>query len=168
MRTLAAIIFDFDGVLGDCEHGTLLPGAEAFVRDAAAVVPLGIASGAMSHAIEDILDAHGLAGCFTSIIGVDRAVRSKPAPDPFLEALHRIAASGFVVEPSRTVAIDDSVWGLVAARTARLRCVGVARPGRHHSLAPHAELVVDGLERLTLDTLDTLVRGRDPDPTHAR
>jgi beta-phosphoglucomutase-like phosphatase (HAD superfamily) len=114
MRALAAIVFDFDGVLADCQHGTLLPGAEAFARHAAAAMPIAIASGAMSEEVETLLDAAGLRALFTSIIGVDRAPRSKPSPDPFLAALHGLADAGFAVDPARTVAIDDSLWGLVA------------------------------------------------------
>lgn len=159
MRTLSAVIFDFDGVIADCQRSVLLPGAEQFVRAVARVVPIGIASGAHTHEIEALLDEYGLRAEFTAVIGIDQSLRSKPSPDPFLETLHRFTAAGHAVDPTRTVAIDDSVWGLVAARTARLRCVGVAAADRREELAPHAELVVSGLDALTLDTLDTLVRG---------
>jgi beta-phosphoglucomutase-like phosphatase (HAD superfamily) len=158
MGALAAIIFDFDGVIADCQRSALLPGAADFVRRAAKAVPIGIASGALTREIDELLDRHELRQAFVAVVGADQTARSKPSPDPYLEALHRMAAAGFAVEPSRTVAIDDSVWGLVAARTARLRCVGVARGDRHDDLAPHAELVVTGLEALTLQRLDTLVR----------
>lgn len=171
MRSLAAIIFDFDGVLFDCRQSLLLPGADTFVRAAARVVPVAIASGALTAEIEAALDGHGLGGLFAAVIGADRAERSKPSPDPFLEALGRIHAAGHQAAADRTVAIDDSVWGLVAARAAGLRVVGVGGPRRQADLAAHAELVIPGLEALTLDTLDTLVsappRGRHspgPDP----
>jgi beta-phosphoglucomutase-like phosphatase (HAD superfamily) len=164
MRALAAIIFDFDGVVADCQHSMLLPGAAHFVRQASRVVPVGIASGAPTREIEALLDHHGLLDAFVAVVGADQTSRSKPSPDPYLEALHRIAAAGHVVDASRTVAIDDSIWGLVAARTARLRCVGVARGDRREELAPHAELIVEGLDVLTLDTLDTLVRAEPIEP----
>ena len=156
---LSAIIFDFDGVIADCQRGTLLDGAAAFVREAASVVPVGIASGALTREIEGLLDQHQLASLFNAIIGVDRAARCKPSPDPFLEVLHQMRGNGFAVDPARTVAIDDSVWGLIAARTAQLRCVGVGPEEQQHKLAPHAELIVTGLHALTLDTLDRLVTG---------
>ena len=158
MHSVAAIIFDFDGVVADCHRHTLLPGAAAFVALAAQAVPIAIASGAMTSEIQGLLAEHGLDHAFTAIVGADQTARSKPSPDPYLEALHRIAAAGHRVDAWRTVAIDDSVWGLVAARTARLRAVGVARDERRSELAPYAELVVPGLDGLTLATLDTLVR----------
>jgi beta-phosphoglucomutase-like phosphatase (HAD superfamily) len=155
---LAAIMFDFDGVIADCQRGVLLPGAEAFVRAAGTVIPLGIASGAMTHEIDGLLQEHDLRHLFTAVIGADQTARNKPSPDPYLEAFHRLTAAGHALDPSRTVAIDDSVWGLVSARTARLRCVGIGKPDRQDELAPHAELVVPGLDAVTLDTLDRLVR----------
>jgi hypothetical protein len=51
------------------------------------------------------------------------------------------------------------MWGLVSARTARLRCVAVTNTCPAEELAPHAELVVSGLDALTLDMLDRLVSG---------
>jgi beta-phosphoglucomutase len=135
----------------------LFPGATRFLRDAAREVPIAIASGALTHEIEDILTRAGVRDLFVAVIGADQTARSKPSPDPYLEAFHRIRGAGHDVEPQRTVAIEDSMWGLVAARTARLRCVAVTNTCRAEELAPHAELVVCGLDALTLDTLDTLV-----------
>jgi beta-phosphoglucomutase-like phosphatase (HAD superfamily) len=159
MRALAAIIFDFDGVVADCQRGNLLPGAAAFVLEAARVVPLGIASGAVTEEIDDILHAHGLRDAFVAVVGADQTARGKPSPDPYLEALHRIVRAGHRVDSGRTVAIDDSIAGLVAARAAKLRCVGVGHGARQQELARHAELVIPELAALTLDTLDTLVKG---------
>lgn len=157
MPTLEAIIFDFDGVVADCQRSVLLPGAAAFIRDAAERVPLGIASGAVTQDIEDLLNRHDLRSAFTAIVGIDQALRTKPSPDPYLEALHRINSAGFAATASQTVAIDDSMWGLVAARTAQLRCVGVAGPTRAAQFARHADLVVSGLDALSLDMLVNLV-----------
>ncbi len=137
----------------------LFPGAERFIRAAAAVVPIAIASGALTHEIDEILERAGLRALFTAVVGADQTTRSKPSPDPYLEAFSRIASAGPGVEPSRTVAIEDSMWGLVSARTARLRCVGVTNTCPAEELAPHAELIVSGLDALTLEALDTLVGG---------
>jgi beta-phosphoglucomutase-like phosphatase (HAD superfamily) len=54
------------------------------------------------------------------------------------------------------VAIEDSRWGLVSARDAGLRCVGVMNSYPASEL-PGAELVVEGLNTLTLEMLDNLV-----------
>jgi beta-phosphoglucomutase-like phosphatase (HAD superfamily) len=135
----------------------LFPGAARFVRKAAAEVPIAISSGALTCEIEEILQRTGLAELFVTVVGADQTERSKPSPDPYLEAFHRIRGAGHDVDAHRTVAIEDSMWGLVSARTAGLRCVAVTNTCKAEELAPHAELVVSGLDALTLDVLDTLV-----------
>jgi beta-phosphoglucomutase-like phosphatase (HAD superfamily) len=136
----------------------LFPGAARFVRQAAARVPIAISSGALTREIDEILQRTGLAELFVTVVGADQTERSKPSPDPYLEAFHRIRAAGHDADSRRTVAIEDSMWGLVSARTAGLRCVAVTNTCRAEELAPHAELVVSGLDALTLDALDTLVQ----------
>ena len=54
------------------------------------------------------------------------------------------------------MAIEDSRWGLVSARAAGLRCVAVTNTYSEAELRADAELVVPGLNALTLDALDAL------------
>jgi HAD superfamily hydrolase (TIGR01509 family) len=132
------------------------PGSTEFIRTAADAVPIAIASGALTHEIEGLLNRAELLDLFAAIVGADQTTRSKPSPDPYLEALHRISSNGRTIEPSHTVAIEDSRWGLVSAATAGLRCVAVTNTFTAEELAPHAELVVRGLDALTLEALDAL------------
>jgi beta-phosphoglucomutase len=134
----------------------LYPGSAAFIREAANAVPIAIASGALTHEIEELLSRVDLLDLFAAIVGADQTTRSKPSPDPYLEALRRLAGNGRSIEPSRTVAIEDSHWGLASAATAGLRCVAVTNTYTAQELAPHAELVVNGLAGLTIETLDAL------------
>ncbi|MGH9175338.1 MAG: HAD family hydrolase, partial [Vicinamibacterales bacterium] len=123
----------------------LFPGAASFIREAAGAVPVAIASGALTHEVEDILERVGLRRLFVAIVGADQTTRSKPSPDPYLEAFARLAGvSDGMIDPSRTVAIEDSRAGLESAGAAGLRCVAVANTYSAEELAPHAELVVSG------------------------
>jgi beta-phosphoglucomutase-like phosphatase (HAD superfamily) len=135
----------------------LFPGAADFIRRAAAAVPIAIASGALTHEIEEILDRAGLRPLFTAIVGADQTERSKPHPEPYQTAFARLRLlTGRDLIPWRSVAIEDSRWGLAAARAADLRCVAVTNTYKADELRPDAELVVAGLHALTLDALDTL------------
>lgn len=139
------------------EGEMLFPGAAAFITEAASVVPIAVASGALTHEVEDILQRTGLLELFVTVVGTDQTARSKPFPDPYLEAFARLAdACGSPIDRSRTVAIEDSRWGLESAGAAGLRRVAVANTYSAAELAPHAELVVSGLETLTLSALDEL------------
>jgi beta-phosphoglucomutase len=133
----------------------LFPGAADFIR--AAAVPIAIASGALTHEIEEVLERAGLRPLFPVIVGADQTEHSKPHPDPYNAAFDRLRSqSGRDLIAQQTVAIEDSRWGLVSARAAGLRCVAVTNTYSDAELRADAELVVPGLNALTLDALDAL------------
>jgi beta-phosphoglucomutase len=136
----------------------LFPGAADFIRSAvAASVPIAIASGALTHEIEETLTRADLLGLFPVIVGADQTEHSKPHPQPYQTAFDRLRSlTGRDLLPSRSVAIEDSRWGLVSARGAGLRCVAVTNTYSEAELRADAELVVAGLHALTLDALDAL------------
>lgn len=135
----------------------LFPGVADFIRAAAAAVPIAIASGALTDEIEEILERTGLRSLFPVIVGADQTERSKPHPEPYQTAFARLRLlTGRDLIPWRSVAIEDSRWGLVSARGADLRCVAVTNTYSAAELEPDAELVVAGLHALTLDALDSL------------
>jgi beta-phosphoglucomutase len=134
----------------------LFPGAISFIREAASAVPIAIASGALRHEIEEITEAAGIRQLFSAIVSSGDTPQSKPSPAPYLLAFERLRqVSGRNLDPRRSVAIEDSRWGLESARGAGLRCVGVTNSYPAAEL-DGAELVVDGLNALTLATLDAL------------
>ena len=135
----------------------LFPGAADFIRRAAAAVPIAVASGAQTHEIDDVLGKAGLRAHFLAVVGADQTPASKPAPDPYLEAFARLGrVTGRTLSPTRTVAIEDSRWGLESARAAGLRTVAVTTTYPAEALAGHAELIVAGLHTLDLAALERL------------
>ncbi len=139
------------------DGSVLFPGAGEFIRSAAASVPIGIASGALRHEIDEIVDGAGLAPLFAVIVAAGDTPHSKPSPAPYQLAFERLRqATGQALDPRRCVAIEDSRWGLESAQGAGLRCVAVTNSYPAHELHG-AELVVGGLRELTLPMLDRLV-----------
>jgi len=143
----------------------LFPGAVDFVRAAASAVPIAIASGALRHEIDEVIEAAGVGNLFAAIVASGDTPQSKPSPAPYRLAFERLQdATGAALDPQRCVAIEDSRWGLESARGAGLRCVGVTNSYPADELTG-AELVVNGLQALTLDALDRLCGAG---PAHAR
>jgi beta-phosphoglucomutase len=135
----------------------LFPGAADFVRQSAAVVPIAIASGALRHEIDEIVGAAGLASLFGAIVASGDTPQSKPSPAPYQLAFDRLSrVAPAALDPNRCIAIEDSRWGLESARGAGLRCVGVTNSYPADELSG-AELVVSGLDALTIEMLDRVV-----------
>jgi beta-phosphoglucomutase-like phosphatase (HAD superfamily) len=134
----------------------LFPGAADCVKMFAGHVPLAVASGALEPEIETVLNGAGLRQYFAAIASASDGVRGKPAPDLYLLAMakirHRVA-----VDPASCIAIEDSHWGLAAARGAGLRCIAVTHTYPAAELGV-ADLVIDRLGDLTLSGIEELLR----------
>jgi beta-phosphoglucomutase len=140
------------------EHG-LFPGAAACLARVSAEVPIAIASGALRHEIELLLERGGLAGRVPIIVAAGETPRSKPYPDPYSRAFDLLVADGHIpvdTEPAQVVAIEDSEWGLQSARGAGLRAMGVTTSYPPDRL-PSAELTVRDIDAVTIAVLQSLV-----------
>jgi beta-phosphoglucomutase len=138
----------------------LFPGAADCIRRLGRRVPLAIASGALRHEIDLILSRAGLDTCFSAVVSASDNLPSKPAPDFYLQALARLQQVRGNQSPenilgARTVAVEDSRWGLESARRAGLRAVAVTHTYPAAELAG-ADLVVRSLDQLTVECLDQL------------
>ena len=141
------------------QQGSILfPGAREAIERLARMCPLAIASGALRMEIERTLAREQLARHFTTIVSADDGGDSKPAPDPYLRAVERLASaapSSTPLRPADCVAVEDSPWGLESARTAGLLTVGVSHTYAAAALAI-ADTVVGTLDSLTWEMLCSL------------
>lgn len=136
----------------------LFPGAAACVKMFAELVPVAVASGALEPEIELVLEHAGLRSCFAAIASASDGVRGKPAPDLYLLAIAKLQDRLSRPFDSRAcIAIEDSHWGLEAARGAGLRSVAVTHTYPAGELGK-ADLIVDTLSDITPATIEELLR----------
>jgi beta-phosphoglucomutase len=136
----------------------LFPDAAACVKMFAERVPLAVASGALEPEIELVLDHAGLRSSFAAIASASDGVRGKPAPDLYLLAMAKLKDRlPDPFDPGACIAIEDSRWGLEAARQAGLRCVAVTHTYPAAELGK-VDLIVDALGDLTLPKIEALIR----------
>jgi HAD superfamily hydrolase (TIGR01509 family) len=142
-------------------HLTLFRGAVDLIRSASQRFLLAVASGALLREVELILRTADVSACFRAIVGAEDVARSKPHPDPFLEALARInAGSTARIEPIECLVIEDSIYGVQSAHAAGMRCLAVTNSFPREMLA-EAELVVASLEDVSLGQLESLFEKRE-------
>ena len=70
--------------------------------------------------IMHLLQINGIADCFDTILTVEAVSRSKPDPEIFLKT-----ASALKSSPERCVVLEDSIFGVKAAKSADMGCVAV-------------------------------------------
>lgn len=83
-------------------------------------IPLAVASGSSLPVIEAILGYVGLRDYFDSIVSASEVARGKPEPDVFLETAQRLKQN-----PENCLVFEDSTFGIIAAKRARMTCIGL-------------------------------------------
>jgi HAD superfamily hydrolase (TIGR01509 family) len=138
------------------EHLPLLPGAREAVERIAAHWPLGLASSSNRELIDLALEQGDLAQFFRATVSSEEVEHGKPAPDVYLEAAQRLG-----VDPTRTVAVEDSHNGIRSAKAAGKRVIAIPNPyfpPDEEALA-QADVVLDSLAELTPEAISSLDRG---------
>ncbi len=130
-----------------------LPGVQALVDElTSAGVALGVASSSSLGWVEGNLERLGIIDRFATRVGADVVGGvGKPAPDVYLRA-----CTDLDVEPSCSVAIEDSAHGVTAARAAGMVAVAVPSQITRSNDFAHADVVVDSVTELSLATLAAL------------
>lgn len=139
------------------DRSPLFPSAASRIRALARDVPLAVASGALRPEIEQVLDRAGLSSCFTAIVAAGETPRGKPSPDPYATAVERLSsATGRRIDPSRAVAVEDTLQGLASARAAGLRTIAVTTTYPASALGS-ADYVTTDISGVTIDVVRRVV-----------
>ena len=133
------------------DHLVIFPGVREFVREAAAAYPLAIASGALRHEIEVILEQAGLRKEFLHITSAEDVTRGKPNPQPFLQALNALNRQRQEqgITAGSCLVIEDSIPGIHGAKTAGMKVLAVANTHTIQDLH-EAHAVVQSLSEIRL------------------
>jgi len=133
----------------------LFEGSEKCIQRLASQTILAIASGALHDEIDRILTANSLRQYFEIIVAADDVKRPKPAPDGYLQAVSHLSLNPQRTSPSSYVAIEDSQWGLIAARAAGLKTIGITYT-YPASILTDADVVIDSLDEIDWPLLAAL------------
>ncbi len=117
------------------EEDIEIPGVEEVLATLRRDYAMAIVTTAKRVDFELIHAGRGIVEHMEFVLASGDYARSKPAPDPYLEALRRFGA-----RPEQALVIEDSERGLRAARAAGIDCVVVANAfvaGQDLSAATH-------------------------------
>jgi beta-phosphoglucomutase family hydrolase len=87
------------------------------------LLPLAVVSGSTRESVIQSLTAVGLLDRFQTIVGAEEYQHSKPAPDAFLLAAHRLG-----IAPQNCLVFEDADLGIQAATAAGMASVKVSSP----------------------------------------
>ena len=84
---------------------------------------LGLASCSTMDQIEAAMEKHGLTHYFRLMVSASEGMPGKPHPEIYLETADRLG-----VEPVECLAIEDSFYGVIAAKAARITVLAMPDP----------------------------------------
>ena len=111
-----------------------------------------IAAASSSRNCKYILEKAKVDHLFDAIISGNDFKKGKPDPEIFL-----LAASSIGATPDTAVVFEDAKLGVLAAKNAGMRCVGIAREG-NSALLKKADLVVRDLREVDYKKLKDLFK----------
>jgi HAD superfamily hydrolase (TIGR01509 family) len=131
----------------------LVPGFSEFLLQLdSAALPSAVATSGSRSRVEQTLETLNLSKRFRAVVTGNDVERGKPDPDLFL-----LAAQALQIEVSRILVCEDAVAGVLAAKTAGMKCVGIAASGRESLLKQAgADLVVTDFAHISLDNVRRL------------
>ncbi|MCW4025280.1 MAG: HAD family phosphatase [Candidatus Bathyarchaeota archaeon] len=123
-------------------HVKLFDGARALLEGLDGKVKVGLASMNNRNVIEHQITTLKVEKYFQTVLTAESITRSKPDPEIFLKS-----AAALDVNPEDCVVLEDSVFGVKAAKSAGMACVAVTtgQYGADALLGESADLVVSSL-----------------------
>ena len=119
-------------------------------------VPMAICSGALLTEVEMVLDEARLRNLFEVIVSAEQVKKGKPDPEGFLLTLQRLNENlEEAITGNQCIVIEDSHWGLEAAKAAGMHAVAVTNSYDAEQLRM-AEKVVARLNELSMNDLQQL------------
>lgn len=110
----------------EAAHVRTIDGLLGFLEDIKyEQLALAVASSGSRSRVDFLLERLDLQKFFQVVITGDEVEQGKPHPAVFLKAAQQMG-----VDPSALMAFEDAVSGVKAARSAGMRCVGIAQPDR--------------------------------------
>jgi beta-phosphoglucomutase len=98
----------------------LFPGAKQLLQELQGKVKLALASMNNRPIIDDLLHRMNVQSCFNTVVAVEEVEKFKPDPEIFLKAAAKLHLS-----PAACVVVEDSIFGVQAAKTAGIACIVV-------------------------------------------
>lgn len=134
----------------------VLPGVKQYLQDAHRLgIKVGLASSSPASWVHGHLSRLGLLDYFQVIRTRDDVSISKPHPELYLSALQALS-----VQPQHSIALEDSPNGVTAAKRAGMYCVAIPTAMTRDLPLEHADLRLNSLAHLSLESLLMDVEGQ--------
>jgi HAD superfamily hydrolase (TIGR01509 family) len=100
---------------------SLLEGAAELLENLHGRIKIALATMSSRKVVDKLLPEKRIEGYFDVVVTADEIVKPKPNPEVFL-----VSAARLGVKPEDCVVVEDSVFGVRAAKAAKMKCIAVS------------------------------------------
>lgn len=136
-------------------EGKPLPGVEKTIHFFVEMrLPMALASSSNMRLIEAVLQKLGIRDHFSVVHSAEFETYGKPHPSTFITTADKLG-----IAPRQNLVFEDSLNGILAAKSARMFCVAVPEPESPHlKKMTIADQLLPSLEEFTLETWKNITR----------
>lgn len=151
--TLANEIVD-EIILLAIKQAKVLPGILPLLKTMKEnAIPTAVVTSSPNRMLHKLMQHFQLEDYFNAFFSAQDVTYGKPHPDVYIKALHHFHSS-----PYDAIAFEDSVNGMIAARSAKIQTVVVPEPAKFNDKAfGLAEIKVRSMEEISLAQLKALI-----------
>lgn len=110
--------------------------------------PLAIASSSPPEIIQNIIDRIGIGSYIDKWVSGNEVQESKPAPDIYLRAAEMLG-----YKPANCLAVEDSYYGVTAAKAAGMKCIGYKAMGAIEQDLSAADVIVTNMNDISIELI---------------
>ena len=99
----------------------LLGGATELLEELHGRIKIALATMSSQKVVDKLLSEKKIGGYFDVVVTADEVVKPKPDPEVFL-----VSATRLGVNPEDCIVVEDSVFGVRAAKAAEMKCIAVS------------------------------------------
>jgi sugar-phosphatase len=115
-------------------------------------LPMALASCSTMDHIHAALEANGIAKYFEKVVSASENMPGKPHPEVYLKTAQLLET-----DPIFCLAIEDSFYGVIAAKAARMKVIALPDPHeQHQNRFDAADLKIRSLREINDETFDHL------------
>ena len=118
---------------------------ELLARLKAGGFKIGLGSSSVMANIQLVLSRFGIMDYFDAIAAGSEVEHAKPAPDVYL-----LTASRLGIAPEDCTVIEDAGAGVIAAKSAGMRCIAIKNPNSGEQDFSQADMIIDSYEEIVL------------------
>jgi HAD superfamily hydrolase (TIGR01509 family) len=121
---------------------TLFDGVTELLEALQGRIKIALATMSSRKVVDKLLPAKRIGGYFDVVVTADEIAKPKPDPEVFL-----VSAAKLGVKPEDCVVVEDSVFGVKAAKAAEMKCIAVSSGvySREELEEENPDLMIDSL-----------------------